>query len=73
MSEHESVDVKTLCHDLRNVKTALEAGFIYLQSPTEGEKAKNLCDQGLQRLDNILDELQRSLDASEKLDDGGVQ
>ncbi|TVQ77141.1 MAG: hypothetical protein EA369_09530 [Bradymonadales bacterium] len=71
MSECTSVDVKALCHDLRNVKAALEAGFAYLQSPTEGEKAKSLCDQGLQRLDNILDELQSSLDACE--DQGEVQ
>lgn len=60
MKSSEQKILKYACHELRSVRATLQAGFQHIRNPqVDPKKAESLCRQGLNRLDQVLDELEK--------------
>lgn len=63
MTINEQELLRRTCHELRSIRATLQAGFRHIQNPNvDSQKAQSLCEQGLDRLDKILDELEREVE-----------
>lgn len=67
MKIEEQKLLRHACHELRSVRATLQAGFRHIQNPNaDTQKAKSLCEQGLSRLDKMLEELEDQIVDSSK-------